>query len=118
MAPTTINKNGSQQAKPGPKTSPSTDTAPPIGKYGRRQLNTIRKSISKKDTLTLAEKLHILDVMRKKGWNQPQTAEYFNTIEGYEGWVTQYSISRWKRQEKDWKTQVMSGDINGTARRI
>jgi len=118
MAPTTINKNGSQRAKPGPKTSPSTDTAPPIGKYGHRQLNTIRKSISKKDTLTLAEKLHILDVMRKKGWNQPQTAEYFNTIEGYEGWVTQYSISRWKRQEKDWKTQVMSGDINGTARRI
>ena len=41
MAPTTINKNGSQWAKPGSKTSPSTDTAPPIGKYGCRQLNTI-----------------------------------------------------------------------------
>jgi hypothetical protein len=34
MAPITINKNGSQRIKPGPKTSPSTDTAPPTGKYG------------------------------------------------------------------------------------
>jgi len=48
----------------------------------------------------------------------PQTAEYFNTVEGYKGWVTQYNISHWKRQEKGWRTQVISGDINGTTRRI
>jgi len=63
MVPIAINKNGSQQTKPGQKTSPSTDTAPPTGKYGQHQLNTIQKSILKKDTHMLAEKLHILDVM-------------------------------------------------------
>src|SRR5260221_10613270 len=106
MAPTTINKYDCQQTKPGLKTSPSTDTAPLTGKYGWHQLNTIRKSVSKKDALTLAEKLHILNVMQKKGWNQPQTAKYFNTIEGYKGWVTQYNISCWKGQEKDWRAHV------------
>ena len=61
--------------------------APPTGKYGQHQLHTIWKPISKKGALTLAEKLHIIDVMQKKGWNQPQTTKYFNTIEGYKGWV-------------------------------
>ena len=74
--------------------------------------------MSTKDALTLAEKLHILDVMQKKGWTQPQTAKYFNTIEGYRGQVTQYNILHWKGQEKDWRTCVGNGDINGTARRI
>jgi hypothetical protein len=65
--------------------------------------------MSKKDALTLAEKLHILDVMQKKGWNQPQTAKYFNTIEGYKGQVTQYNISHWKGQEKDWRLMLGMG---------
>ena len=34
---------------------------------------------------TLAEKLHILNVMQKKRWTQPQTAKHFNTIKGYKG---------------------------------
>ena len=89
MAPTTINKYGSQWAKPGPKTSPSTDTAPPTGKYGHHQLNTIQKSISKEGALMLAEKLHILNVMQREGWNQLQIVEYFNTVEGHKArWLT------------------------------
>jgi len=82
MAPTTINKNSSQWAKSGPKSSPSADTAPP-GKYGCCQLNTIQKSISKEGALMLAEKLHILNVMQREGWNQLQIVEYFNTVEGH-----------------------------------
>ena len=113
-----LNRNGSQQTKPGPMTSPSKDTAPPTGKYGCHQLNTIRKSVPKKDALTLAEKLHILDVMRKNRWTQPQTAIHFNMFEGYKGQVTQYNISHWKGQEKNWRMHVGNGGINGTARRI
>ena len=60
MAPTALNKNGSQWSKPGPKTSPSTDTAPPTGKYEQHQLGTIWKSVPKKDALSLAEKLQLL----------------------------------------------------------
>ena len=115
VAPIVVNRNGSEWTKPGPKTSPSTDTAPPRGKYGWCPLNTIRKPVPKKDALTVAEKLRILDVMRKNRWTQPQTAENFNMFEGYKGQVTQYNISHWKGQDSNPKNTATAMETDGSA---
>ena len=63
MARTKVKNYGHKPARPGPKTHLSTDTGPPTGKVGHRQINTTQKAVPLKDALTLAEKLHILDTV-------------------------------------------------------
>src|SRR5258706_2186991 len=116
MAPIVLNKNGSQQTKPVPKTSPSTDTAPPRGKYGHHQLSTIKKSVSKKDALTYTgREIAHSQCHAKKEMDSASNSQAFQHNQGLQ---RQYNISCWKGQERDWRTHVGNGDINGTARRI
>jgi len=100
MAPTTINKNGSQWAKPGPKTSPSTDTAPPIGKYGRRQLNTISLSLA-------SETLH---KEARKGMTTTHITNFFSSVPNQRNTTTEMETDGIAILVSDSEPEVLDGN--------
>src|SRR5258707_3881055 len=87
-------KNGQEKKKSGPK----------AGQKQVKQHGFKSQGQGKKASLTIGQKLQVMEKIKQDGWTQQKAAEHFS--EEWKMKIRQANISRWLKQRDKWLEEV------------
>jgi transposase len=87
-------KNGEDKKRPGPKT----------GQQRVEQHGFKSRGHGKNTSLTIGQKLQVIEKMEQEGWTQQRAAEHFS--KEWKLKIKQANISRWLKKKEKWMEEI------------